>query len=324
MIKIIGKKKYSFFKNKIITSNKLIFKLFNKFLYFILFYFLIIIKKKSKLNVLICTVAKEENRYIKEFVDYYRNFKFKKIIIYDNNEINGENFENILKNEIKDNFIEIINFRGIKTPQKKAINDCYKKNNKKFDWIAFYDIDEFLYIKNYNDINKFLSLSRFQKCQSILINWKYYGDNNKLYYEPKPLKERFVMPFYFKNKSLIKRKKLYYSAAKTIVRGGLNISWGRQPHYIKNTRNCRPNGQIELHYYTHPQYSIAYIRHYITKSTEEFINRLNRGDVRFNKTKQYIKNRIFNYYFIFNKITKEKINLFKQKLKDKINITNKN
>ena len=321
MIKILDNKKYSFVKSKRVNSIIIIFKFFNKFLYIFLFFFLIIMKKYSKLNVLLCTIAKEENRYIKEFVEYYRNLKFKKIIIYDNNKINGEKFDKILKNEIKNNFIEIVNYRGFKTPQKKSIIDCYHKNNKKYDWIAFYDIDEFLYINNYNDINKFLSLPKFQKCQSILINWKYYGDNNKVYYEPKPLRVRFVKPFYFVDKALIKRKKLYYYAAKTIVRGGLNLSWGLMPHYIKSTINCRPDGKIERNYFSRPQYSIAYLKHYITKSTEEFINRLNRGDVRFNATAKYIKYRIFNYYFIFNKITKEKLNLFKQRLKGKLNIT---
>ena len=34
---------------------------------------------------------------------------FSKIIIYDNNEINGENFLNILKDFIEINFVKIIN-----------------------------------------------------------------------------------------------------------------------------------------------------------------------------------------------------------------------
>lgn len=54
-------------------------------------------KPKSALKVLICTVAKQENKYIKEFVEHYEKLKFEKIIIYDNNDLNGENFNKILK-----------------------------------------------------------------------------------------------------------------------------------------------------------------------------------------------------------------------------------
>ena len=194
-----------------------------------------------ELKILLCTVAKEENRYIKEFVNHYKKMKIKKIIIYDNNDIKGENFQDILKEDIQINFVEIINYRGIERPQKKALNECYKKNNKNFNWIAFFDVDEFLYIVNYTNINDFLVLPKFKKCQSILINWKYYGDNNKLHYEPKPLIERFTKPFYFTNKN---KPKHYFYAAKTIVRGGLNIKWGLLPHYIKNTINCKADGKI--------------------------------------------------------------------------------
>ena len=243
--------------------------------------------------------------------------KIKKIVIYDNNDITGEDFKDILKSEIDKNFVKIINYRGVKRPQIKALNDCYKRFNSKYDWIAFYDVDEFLKITNFSDINEFISLPRFKNCQSILINWKYYGDNNKVYYENKPLYERFTAPFFF-NKS--KKNNIYYvSAAKTIVRGGLKITWAHLPHYLNNTINCRPDGSITKNYFSLPQYSIAYLNHYITKSTEEFVERLNRGDVIEKINKRYIKNRIFKYYFLFNKKTKKKLDLFRKKLKYKIN-----
>ena len=127
----------------------------------------------------------------------------------------------------------------------------------------------------------------------------------KLYYEPKPLAERFIQPFYFSNSSLVYIK-YYISASKTIVRGRLKIIWGHFPHYIKNIINCRPDGQLLYNYLSPPQYSIAYINHYVTKSTEEFEERLNRGDVILKVDESYIKSRINDYYFLFNYKTKKK------------------
>lgn len=288
------------------SNNKKFFKYI-----IIIFYYIIFIKltKKIKLKVLICTIAKKENKYIKEFVNYYREMKFNKIIIYDNNNINDKSLEYILKEDIKKNFIKIINYRGLDRPQHKSFHECYENYNNYYDWIAFYDIDEFLYIKNYSNINQFLSLNKFKKCKSIIINWKYYGDNNKVFYENKPLFERFTSPFYLKKKQ---KNKYYYSAAKSLVRGNLKIVWGLLPHYINSKYNCRPNGKILKNYFSPPQFSVAYIKHYITKSTEEFIERLKRGNVRFIVDKNYIKYRIKKYYFFFNKITKKKLNLFKK------------
>ena len=266
---------------------------------------------EKNIKTAICLISKQENRYIKEFVEYYKKLNINKIFLYDNNDINGEHFEGILSNFTKLNFVEIINYRGKHKPQFQAYNHCYITNNKNFNWIAFLDTDEFLYIRLYSDINKFLSLSKFKRCSSILINWKYYGDNGNLYYEPRPLQERFTKPFYFNIKHNINQ--YLYSAGKTIVRSGLNLSWEHFPHYLKNGPICRPNGNILKNYLSRPQYYNAYIKHFATKSTEEFIERVIRGTVNSNQTSEYLMFKIKDYYFLFNKFNKEKKFMFEKK-----------
>lgn len=171
---------------------------------------------------------------------------------------------------------------------------------------------------NYTNINDFLSSNAFKNCQSIIINWKYYGDNDKIFYEPKPLRERFIKPINMTKE--IMNNTYIYCAAKTIVRGGLYLKWGHFPHYLKNTINCRPNGSILKDYLTPPDYSNAFIKHYTTKSTEEYIEKLNKGDVYEYSDIYYIAYKLKYYYFLFNKVNK-KIELIKNKLKYKINIS---
>ena len=134
------------------------------------------------INVLICAITKQENLYLEEFIEYYVSLGIKKIILYDNNDLDDENINDLLLNKtLFQDFIDIIDYRGIKYAQKKAYNDCYNNNKNKYDWIAFFDIDEFLYLKGFQNINKFLSLSRFKKCSSILI----------------PLKLKIILIYYF-------------------------------------------------------------------------------------------------------------------------------
>ena len=269
------------------------------------------------IKVVVCTLVKQENLYIKEFVDYYKELGIKKIILYDNNEIKGEILEDILYEDIINGFVEVINYRGLYKPQKKAYNDCYINYQNDFDWIAFFDVDEFLYLENYTNINKFLSLSKFENCSSILINWKYYGDNNFIYYEPKPIQKRFSKPFTFPNKLI---NNVFYAASKSIIKTKLNISWAHFPHYLNNSNICRPDGNIVKKPLSPPHYSIAYIKHYATKSTEEYLIKLFKGTVNSNFT--FNKNNIIfwlkNYYFLFNKITRKKLLYIKRILKLKI------
>ena len=44
-----------------------------------------------------------------------------KIFLYDNNDINDERFEDVISDFIENGYVEIINYRGLITPQKKVI-----------------------------------------------------------------------------------------------------------------------------------------------------------------------------------------------------------
>ena len=68
--------------------------------------------KNNNIKVCICTSGKKENRYIREFVEYYIKFGVDKIFLYDNNDENGENFEDVIKDYIESSLVKILNWRG--------------------------------------------------------------------------------------------------------------------------------------------------------------------------------------------------------------------
>ena len=47
-----------------------------------------------------------------EQVYYFKNLGYHHIFIYDNNDENDEKFEDVLRQEISENFVNIINYRG--------------------------------------------------------------------------------------------------------------------------------------------------------------------------------------------------------------------
>ena len=89
----------------------------------------------KKLLICLCAIGKKENLYAKEYIEHYKNLGYDKIFIYDNNDINDEKFEDVIKNEIDNGFVSLIDYRGYNginiNPQLNAYKDCYKKNNKK-------------------------------------------------------------------------------------------------------------------------------------------------------------------------------------------------
>ncbi len=288
-----------------------------KKLYLILFFgFIFLYLKKIKyyteFKVCLCTIGKNENLYAREFVEFYKKKGVNKIFIYDNNEKDGEKFDILLNDYIDKEFVDIIDFRGIQAPQLKAMEDCRKKNFRNFDWLIFYDMDEFIFLRNYSNINDFLKQKIFYKCQRIQLNWIFHTDNNLLYYDNRSLAERF--PQKYKQWSGIK---IGGSAGiKSILRGNINIEINNVHYLNSKLISCDGFGKIKEvqgistnesdHYY-------YYIDHYWSKSTEEFINKLVRGDVALGNIYPY--NGKIDIYFAINDITLNKINYIENKTK---------
>ena len=134
-----------FRKLSIFNNNQnfilIIFKV-DIFVFFIRVSYILInnIRNNQATKVCICTLGKEENKYIREFVIYYEKLGVDKIFLYDNNDKENEHFEEVIKDYIDNGFVEIFDWRGVEKPHLKAINDCYIRNNIYYDWLIFYDI----------------------------------------------------------------------------------------------------------------------------------------------------------------------------------------
>jgi len=66
-------------------------------------------KTLINMKVCLCTLAKNENKYIKEFVEHYKKYGVDKIYLYDNNDINGEKLEDAIDEYVKNDFVKILN-----------------------------------------------------------------------------------------------------------------------------------------------------------------------------------------------------------------------
>jgi hypothetical protein len=200
-----------------------------------------ILFNNKDIKVCICTIGKQENKYIKEFVEYYEKYGVDKIFLYDNNDLKGEHFEEIIKDYINKGFVQINNLRGIKKPRTKALKDCYMNNNKLFDWLIFYDIDEYIHLKNISNIKEFLKDKKFIHCKKIYLNWVIHTDNNLLKYDNRSLHERFqeLEPNAYKN------DKKCIGNGKTIIRGKIANIKITEVHYLdKNIPSCNSKGKI--------------------------------------------------------------------------------
>ena len=204
----------------------------------------------------------------------------------------------------------IINiYRGYKRIQLEAYYDCYKNYNKKFKWLSFFDFDEYLELVPKNKtIQQFLGNKIFDNCQIIGINWLIFSDNDLIHYENKPIQDRFLSYYNFSLK------------IKSIARGNLNINFWEKATNVHTSfygfQSCNPSGkiiQIDSRNSEYIDKDNAYLKHYNTKTIEEYINKIKKGRANSIIWPGYIES-LLKHFFSINKKTNEKLLIIKQKM----------
>ena len=271
---------------------------------FIIYVCVLIHYNYLNIRVCICSIVKNENKYLREFVLHYKNYGIDKIFIYDNNDVNGEKIEDVLADYIKSGFIKIINIRGKTKMQFPAYNHCYKENKKKYNWLIFYDVDEFIHLAKFNSIKKYLSNKRFNKCNVVYLNQVMHTDSNQIYYYNKSLFERFP------NITMNFDEKI--GLTKMILKGNRNLTIGN-PHILVNEYQCNSNGKL-INKLIKQEFlnDNFYYDHFLFKSCEEYLNRLVKTDVVSGIVKGYTL-QWFIFYFSVNEVTKEKLDYFENR-----------
>ena len=276
---------------------------------------------KNKLSFAMCSIGKLENLYVRDFIIYYLELGVDKFYIYDNNEINGEKFEDVIQDFIDKNYVEIINMRGNQndSPQINAYESCYQDHKNNYDWFLFFDFDEYLYIKDYS-LNDFVQLPMFNNCASIIYYYMYYTDNNEVYYNTESPIKRFTVQ--------LERKISGMNDQNSMSRGRINeLTYKRSPHapfFINGTYNtkyitCNTEGNIFHKFEENQQnkniktYKNAFVKHFHWRSTEEYCIKI--GIRKYFKSYNWDK-RNYNFlkgqYFIYNANTDEKRSLFRK------------
>ncbi|MBR4589887.1 MAG: glycosyltransferase family 2 protein [Bacteroidaceae bacterium] len=230
----------------------------------------------------ICATIKNENLYLREWVEYHLSIGFNKIILYDNNDEDGEHPDMVIQDYIdSENVVLIKNNYYDERPnqfkQTDAYNDCFQKNKSLYDWIAFIDVDEFIFLENHKKIQYLFDELNYEQADCIAINAIVYADDS-LYYNSKPLMERF----HTRAKEISFWGSTMNHLAHCIVKTSADIKYiDGNPHF-PDIRKCSAMNAECNYFYKDDGYCTytncvvdknIYIKHYYIKSLIEFLYR---------------------------------------------------
>lgn len=224
---------------------------------------------------LVFTCAKNENDYIEEWVQHYLELGFDKIILCDNNEPGDNSLYMTLKEYVDLGVVEIFDCSEFNCFQVQFYSQFCTDGN--YMWCGFFDCDEFLELPSYFNVKHYLS-DKVEDCVSF--HWLVYGSNGKIKKESGTIKERFKYP--------VSPVTMFVENCfvKSIVRGGeafRNGCWFNGSHIPMTTPMYTHNvgghflTNSTRHCYFPPKYKDGYIRHYYTKSFEEWAKKSSRG-----------------------------------------------
>ena len=272
------------------------------------------------MRTLLCGIAKLENNYIREWVEYHKKIGFTNIVLYDNNDLDGETFDSVIGDYVDSGFVILKDWRGRSLAQIPAYNSCYNEYKNDYDWIAYWDIDEFIEFDKCKTIGEFLNQSIFENEQSIRLCWKQYTDNGLLRvnngnYSVTRFTEVFDKNYCFSNSIPIINFYVANTQSKAILRTNIEKINITSPHVHSVTKRvvdatgheCKDGIKMS----NNPIWKGAWINHYRFKTIDEYVKQ---KMVRLWPTsyKNGGKDGLnLDFFFQYNKKTKEKEELAK-------------
>lgn len=249
------------------------------------------------MKVAIIAIAKNENQYINEWVNYHLNIGFDNIVVCDNDDTL------ILKDIIDDPRVIIEDWTGVPSVQQPAYQETFEKYHNQFDWTMFLDVDEFLVLENHKNVKDFIN-SFPDDVFCIRLSWKHFTDNNELDVKDNNYNvfDRFKTPVDFKMDKWVK----YFLKTSVTKNDGLRMLHQHSVG-IKNRQLKSVNALGELTKSDTPTqdvvHKVAWINHYRTKTIGEYVRqKYFRGGPNYNN----IKYRNLRYFWETNEKTPEK------------------
>ena len=244
------------------------------------------------MKVAIIAIAKNEQLYIQEWIDYHLNLGFDKIIIADNDD------ELILSGFSSDKVI-IEDYTNVIRVQPKAYTELFNKYRDYYDWIAFFDIDEFLVLEC-DDIKQFLSGFT---ADEVRLNTKHFTDNDEL----DVIDGNYNVFDRFKTEAnVIDLDRYFKSFINTKLTTDRNIfGHGIYDKKLNAVNALNQSVKADSLKSVEPIFKVAWFNHYRTKTIGEYIRqKCSRGGPN-NNPKRYSDWE--KYFFQTNEETQEKI-----------------
>jgi len=121
----------------------------------------------------VCALFRDEARYLDEWVRFHKAMGVAHFFLYDNS--SEDEPRPVLEPFINTGLVTLIPWPTLfhKGAQKQAYADCLERTRNHFRWVAFIDLDEFLFSPTGRSLPEVLRA--FEAHPGVVVHWQCYG-----------------------------------------------------------------------------------------------------------------------------------------------------
>ncbi|MCC5648190.1 glycosyltransferase family 92 protein [Emticicia sp. CRIBPO] len=219
-------------------------------------------KTPKKYYLSLLSPAKNEHDYLVDFVKFYKYHGVEHFYFYDNQSTVP------VKETLKDylDCCTIIEFPGVGV-QVQSYAHFMKNFKHETEWIAIFDIDEYVLPKKHETLRDFLR--DYEDYDAVAINWVTFGDGHNKTQQAGPL----IGNYLYSSKSQHPNFKSVYKTDSIYKVDHVHFAKLKLFSKYVDAR-LKPVKSVS---HTEPTTDIIQLNHYFTKSEEEYLKKIKRA-----------------------------------------------
>jgi glycosyl transferase family 92 len=216
----------------------------------------------------ICAIFRDEKPYLREWIEFHKLVGVERFFLYDNESTDGS--AELLAPYVDTG--EVVLHHWPPHPgQVPAYNDCILRHGSESRWIAFIDIDEFIFSHTGRPVPEVLK--EYERWPAVGVNWAAFGTSGHVEKPPGLVVECYLYRW---------RNPRARRTIKSIV-DPRRVESCKSPHYFSYLdgelavdEQKRPIEGPDFAFTEESSQSLLRVNHYWTKSEEEFREKLSR------------------------------------------------
>jgi hypothetical protein len=220
----------------------------------------------SKPYLSVCGIYLNEAPYLREWVEFHRLVGVEHFYLYNNR--STDNHREVLAPYIDAGLVELTDW-DVFPGQMEAYDDCLERHREDSHWIAFIDLDEFLFSPLGRPVPEIVG--EFEEHPAVGVHWCTFGNSGHETKPPGLQIESYLMRSTDQNRNW---------ATKAIVQPKRTVRAGNNPHYFEyddgtfavNENHEQMTGALNRvvpHIHTDCSMERLRLNHYVTRSKEE-------------------------------------------------------